>query len=49
LKSRLAGKSRRDWTVPASFTLTKAALDTRRELTIEVEDVDGVRVRITGK
>jgi hypothetical protein len=49
MKSRLAGKSRRDWTVPASFTLPKAALDTRRELTIEIEDVDGVRVKFTGK
>lgn len=49
IKSRLSGKSRRDWTIPASFTLPKAALDTRRELTIEIEDVDGVRVKITGK
>ncbi len=49
VRSRLSGRSRRDWTVPASFSLPKAELDARRELTIEIQDVDGVRVKITGK
>ncbi len=49
IRSHLTGGTRRDWTVPASFALPKAELDARRGLTIEIEDVDGVRVKIAGR
>ena len=46
VKSKLVGRVRRDWTVPASFNLPKATIDARRGLTIQIEDVDGVSVRV---
>jgi hypothetical protein len=49
VRSKIAGSSQADWTVPASFALSKADLDARRALEIEIEDVDGVRVKVEGK
>ena len=49
VRSKIAGKGQADWTVPASFALSKADLDARRGLEIEIEDVDGVRVKVAGK
>lgn len=47
IRSRLPGKSRRDWTVAASFPAAKRTVDGRRGLAFEIEDVDGVRVTVT--
>ncbi|MBA3972996.1 MAG: hypothetical protein C0504_02110 [Candidatus Solibacter sp.] len=49
VRSRIAGNSQADWTIPASFALSQMDLDARRGLEIEIEDVDGVRVRVSGK
>lgn len=49
VKTKLAGGSGRDYTIPASFNLSRAALDGRRRLTFEIEDVDGVRVNVAEK
>lgn len=49
VRSRIDGNSRMDWTVPASLALSKTELDARRGFEVEVEDVDGVRVKVTGK
>lgn len=49
VRSKIAGNSRTDWTVPASFAVSQADLDARRSLEIEIEDVDGVRVKVSHK
>lgn len=49
VRSKIAGSSQADWTVPASFSISKADLDARRGLEIEIEDVDGVQVKLVGK
>lgn len=47
VRSKLPGKTRRDWTVAASFPVAKNAIDERRGLVFEIDDVDGVRVTVT--
>lgn len=49
VRSKIAGNSQADWTVPVSFATSEADLDARRGLEIEIEDVDGVRVKVSGK
>ena len=49
VRSKIAGNSQSDWTVPVSFAISEADLDARRGLEIEIEDVDGVRVKVSGK
>ena len=49
VSSKIAGNSQSDWTVPVSFAISEADLDARRGLEIEIEDVDGVRVKVSGK
>lgn len=49
VRSKIAGSGQSDWTVAASFGVAKADLDARRGLEIEIEDVDGVKVKVSGK
>lgn len=49
VRSHIAGKARRDWTVAASFRVPAALLSGRRTLSVEIEDVDGVRVNVREK
>jgi hypothetical protein len=49
VRSRLAGRTRRDWTVAVSLPLARTVIEARRSLTFEIEDVDGVRVTLAEK
>ncbi|MBE0660469.1 MAG: hypothetical protein IH602_22435 [Bryobacteraceae bacterium] len=49
VRAKIPGHSQSDCTVPVSFTISKADLDARRGLEIEIEDVDRVRVKVSGK
>lgn len=49
VRSRLAGNASRDWTVAASFPVSAAVISKRRSLWLEIEDVDGVRVKLAEK
>jgi hypothetical protein len=49
VRARLAGRTRRDWTVAVSFPLAKPAIEARRAMAFEIEDVDGVRVTLAEK
>lgn len=49
VRSRIEGNTTHDWTVAASCRISAGAILNRRTLSIEIEDVDGVRVRLTEK
>lgn len=49
VRSRIGGSTTQDWTVAASCRISEGAILNRRALSIEIEDVDGVRVRLTEK
>jgi len=47
VKSRIDGRTTKDWTVAASFRAPEQALLQRTALKIVMEDVDGVKVAVT--